>query len=66
MNICSQCASPTNRSVKVNGHDICQECSEKINPVPKLSPCCNAKVYFNHATGDYCCSICTDRIAGSH
>ena len=25
--------------------------------------CCNGQVYFNNSTGDYCCSICTDRIA---
>ena len=28
----------------------------------KYSECCNAKTYFNHATGDYCCSICTDPV----
>jgi hypothetical protein len=26
------------------------------------SPCCDANLYFNHATGDHCCSVCTDRI----
>ena len=31
----------------------------KQNP---LSPCCHAKIFFNHATGDECCSICGDRI----
>ena len=26
------------------------------------SKCCDAKLYFNHATGDNCCSICTDPV----
>jgi len=26
------------------------------------SRCCNADLYFNHATGDHCCSICTDPV----
>ena len=30
----------------------------------KYSTCYSGLIYFNHATGDYCCSICTDRISG--
>ena len=28
----------------------------------RLSYCCHGKIIFNHATGDYCCSECHDRI----
>ena len=28
----------------------------------KKTKCCGGRLYFNHATGDYCCSICKDRV----
>ena len=30
MKICTQCASPTNRPVKMNGEIICQNCHKKL------------------------------------
>lgn len=28
----------------------------------KATECCGGEIYFNHATGDYCCSICANPV----
>ena len=58
MKVCSQCATPTNRPVRINKEIVCQGCAKKI----KLSKCCEYKIIFNNATGDYICSGCRARI----
>ena len=30
MEICTQCASPTNRAVVINGEKVCRECASKL------------------------------------
>ena len=43
MKVCTQCASLTNRPVRINKEIICQGCANKMNPIEKLEFIQNVK-----------------------